>query len=162
MKSKIESDKLIHVGFDIGLLFKAFNSAMEILGGILFVFFPPGRLNAFITFATKGFLSKYPHNPVLNYLVQLGHSFGISTWHFVIFYLLSHGIIKLTVIVLLWRKKLWAYPLSVVVLAAFIVYQLLRYSSTNSIYMLLFTLFDILMIALTILEYKRIKRSKTE
>lgn len=162
MKFTVKPDKLIHIGFDIGLLFKAFNSSMELLGGILFIFFPPRRLNTFISLVTKGWLTKDPDNPVMIYLVQIGHTFGISTWYFVIFYLLSHGILKLSVIILLWKKKLWAYPLTVVVLTGFILYQVFRLFLKNSIFMLLFTVFDIIMIALTILEYKRIKREQKE
>lgn len=158
MNSTIKPDKLIHIGFDIGLLFKAINSLAEIAGGIVFIFFPPKRLDAFISFVTKGWLSRNPDNPIMKALVRLGHSFGISTWHFVVFYLLSHGILKFTVIFLLWKKKLWAYPLTVVVLIGFIAYQLFRFASKSSIFMLLFTVFDMIMIALTILEYKRIKR----
>lgn len=151
---------MIHVSFDIGLLLKAFAALLEIIGGIALIFLPPDKMNVFISFITKGELLEDPKDLIMNYLVNLGHSFGISSWHFVIFYLLSHGIIKLTVIFLLWKKKLWAYPLSVAVFVGFIIYQLIKLSSGHSIFMVLLTVLDVIMIALTILEYKRIKREQ--
>lgn len=160
MKTKIKSDQLIHVGFDIGLLLKALNALAEIIGGVALLFLPPDKLNTFITFVTRGELSEDPNDFIMNHLIRLGQSFGISLWHFFIFYLLSHGIIKLTVLFLLWKKKLWAYPLSVAVFIGFIIYQLLRFTSNNSIFMLLLTLLDIVMIVLTILEYRRIKKEQ--
>jgi uncharacterized membrane protein len=41
-------------------------------------------------------------------------------------YLLSHGIAKVVVVVLVLRNKLWAYPWLIGLLLAFIVYQLYR------------------------------------
>ena len=160
MKAKIKSDQLIHVGFDVGLLLKALNALAEIIGGFALFFLQPDRINTFITFVTRGEISEDPNDLIMNHLIHLGQSFGISSWHFVIFYLLSHGIIKLTVLFLLWKKKLWAYPLSVAVFTGFIIYQLHRFTSGNSIFMLLLTLLDIIMIVLTILEYKRIKKEQ--
>lgn len=160
MKTNTISSRMIHVSFDIGLLLKAFAALLEIIGGIALIFLPPDKMNVFISFITKGELLEDPKDLIMNYLVNLGHSFGISSWHFVIFYLLSHGIIKLTVIFLLWKKKLWAYPLSVAVFVGFIIYQLIKLSSGHSIFMVLLTVLDVIMIALTILEYKRIKREQ--
>ena len=160
MKAKVKSDELIHVGFDIGLLLKALNALAEIIGGFALFFLPPERLKTLITFVTRGELLEDPNDFIMNHLINLGQSFGINLWHFMIFYLLSHGIIKLTVLFLLWKKKLWAYPLSVAVFIGFIIYQLHRFTSSNSIFMLLLTILDIVMIVLTILEYKRIKKEQ--
>ena len=160
MKAKVKSDELIHVGFDIGLLLKALNALAEIIGGFALFFLPHERLKTLITFVTRGELLEDPNDFIMNHLINLGQSFGINLWHFMIFYLLSHGIIKLTVLFLLWKKKLWAYPLSVAVFIGFIIYQLHRFTSSNSIFMLLLTILDIVMIVLTILEYKRIKKEQ--
>lgn len=160
MKAKVKSDELIHIGFNIGLLLKALNALVEIIGGFALFFLPPNRLNALITFVTRGELSEDPNDFIMIHLIHLSQSFGISSWHFMIFYLLSHGIIKLIVLFLLWKKKLWAYPLSVAVFIGFIIYQLHRFTLSNSIFMLLLTILDIVMIVLTILEYKRIEKEQ--
>ena len=80
---------------------------------------------------------------------------------FTAYYLASHGIVKLFVIIGLWRKKLWYYPTAIVVFASFIVYQLYRFNFTHSIWLLVLTVLDVVVIWLTWHEYKYIKRTNS-
>lgn len=149
--------KVVHISFEIGLLLKGIDGFLEILGGLLFTVLNPQRLNHLVYLLTQHELSEDPNDVVANFLVSLGHGFSISTQQFAKIYLISHGIIKLIFILLLWRKKLWAYPLSVLFLVFFIIYQIYRYTLLHSISMILLTLLDVAMIVLTYLEYKRIQ-----
>jgi len=58
------------------------------------------------------------------------------------------------------RGKLWYYPVSLVVFSLFIVYQLYRYSYTQSIWLLFITAVDIVVIVLTWHEYRFLQRSR--
>jgi uncharacterized membrane protein len=69
-------------------------------------------------------------------------------------YLLSHGIVKLFLVVGLLRNKLWAYPAAIIVFVLFVVYQLYRLSSTPSPLLVLLTVFDLMVIGLTWHEYR--------
>jgi uncharacterized membrane protein len=122
-------------------------------------FLTPVRLNLLTRFLTRHELSEDPRDLVANFLLSLSGSFSISAQHFAVFYLMSHGIIKCILILLLWRRKLWAYPLTIVSLILFVAYQVYRYTLTQSVFLILLTAFDAAMIALTYLEYKRIKIS---
>ena len=73
-------------------------------------------------------------------------------------YLLGHGVIKLWLIIGLLREKLWYYPTALVVFGLFIVYQLYRYSFTHSIWLLLITIVDLVVIGLTWHEYRYLRR----
>lgn len=147
---------IVHVGFEIGLLLKGIHGLAEIVGGVLLLFLTPSRLTSLIRFLTRRELLEDPRDKVANFLLNLSNSFSISTQHFFVFYLMSHGIIKCILILLLWRRKLWAYPLSIAILILFIAYQVYRYTLTQSVFLILLTIFDVVMIALTYLEYKRI------
>jgi uncharacterized membrane protein len=68
-------------------------------------------------------------------------------------YLLSHGAVKLVLVVALLRNKLWAYPLMIVTLAVFVCHQIYRFALSHSVLMILLTLFDVVVIFLTWLEY---------
>jgi uncharacterized membrane protein len=131
---------------------------MEIIGGVSLLFLTPNRLNLLTHFLTKHELLEDPRDKVANFLLNLSSSFSISTQHFAVFYLMSHGIIKCILILLLLHRKLWAYPLTIVTLILFIAYQVYRYTLTQSVFLILLTIFDAVMIALTYLEYKRIKK----
>lgn len=158
MKNNIYRKKdFVHVGFEIGLLLKGIHGLMEIIGGVFLLFLSPNRLNWLTHFLTLHELSEDPKDKLANFLLTLSGSFSISTQHFAQFYLISHGIIKCLLILLLWRKKLWAYPLTIVSLILFIAYQAYRYTLTQSFFLILLTIFDVVMIALTYFEYKRNK-----
>jgi uncharacterized membrane protein len=68
---------------------------------------------------------------------------------------LSHGIAKVVLVVALLRDQLWAYPWMIALLGAFIVYQVYRLSYRFSVGLLLLTLFDVFVVVLTVLEYRR-------
>lgn len=154
-KKGVNSKDIVHISFEIGLMLKGINGLMEIIGGFLLLFLNPNRLNKLIIFLTQNELSEDPKDIVANFMMNISHSFSISAQHFGVFYLLSHGFIKLILIFLLWRKKLWAYPLSIMSLILFIAYQIYRYTISQSVFLILLTIFDIIMIILTFLEYKR-------
>ncbi|OCZ49825.1 DUF2127 domain-containing protein [Dehalobacter sp. TeCB1] len=156
-KKKVSLREIFHISFEIGLLLKGLDSLLEIIGGIFLIFLTPDRLNWLIRLLTQHELSEDPQDKFSNLLVTLGHSFSISTQDFGVFYLVSHGIIKSVLILLLWRKKLWAYPLAVLSLVLFIAYQIYRYTFSPSVFLILLTGLDIIMIFLTIMEYKRVK-----
>lgn len=77
-------------------------------------------------------------------------------------YLLGHGVLKLWLIVSLLRERLWYCPISMVVFGLFIAYQLYRYTFTYSIWLLLITALDIVILGLTWHEYRFLRnRRKT-
>lgn len=151
------NNDLVHKGFKISIIIKGFDGLLEISGGILLAFLNPARLNRIIALLTQHELSEDPNDKVARYLIALSSKFTISTQSFGIFYLVSHGIVKVVLVTLLWTKKPFAYPLTVISLFLFIIYQIYRYTVHPSVFLIILTVFDIIMIILTILEYKRIK-----
>jgi uncharacterized membrane protein len=69
-------------------------------------------------------------------------------------YLLSHGISKLVLVVLVLRGRLWAYPWLMALLLAFIGYQLYRITVHPSFGLIALTVFDALLVWLTWREYR--------
>ncbi len=152
-----EAKEIVHVGFEIGLLFKAIHGLVQLVGGVLMLFLTPSRLCDITQFLTRHQLSKDPIPRFANFLMTLSDSFSIGTQHFALFYLFSHGIIRFVLVFLLWRKKLWAYPLTAVFLMFFIACQVYRYMRTGSMILLLFTVCDSVMVVLTLLEYRNLR-----
>nr|WP_315023147.1 DUF2127 domain-containing protein [uncultured Aminipila sp.] len=149
---------ILHEGFNIGILLKGINGALEIIGGILLVFLNPARLNRVIVLLTQNELSEDPRDIFANYMVNLSYQFSVNTQYFWVFYLVSHGTIKLILILLLWKRKQWAYPLTIIALILFVIYQVYRYTIYHSTWLIFLTILDMLIIILTYLEYKRIKK----
>ncbi|MDP4153371.1 MAG: DUF2127 domain-containing protein [Bacillota bacterium] len=156
----MKKNYLVHLSFKAGLVIKGIDGLLEIIGGTLLLFFKPYRLSKLVYTLTLHELSEDPKDKLANLLVTLSHSLSISTMSFTVFYLVSHGIVKCVLIILLLWKKPWAYPLAIVSLILFIVYQIYRYTFSHSLFLLILTFLDIAMTWLTYLEYKNIKYIK--
>lgn len=162
IKKSIKSKDLFHMSFEIGLLLKGLDGLLEIVGGLLLFFLNPDRLNSLIILLTQNELSHDPNDIVSNTLISLGHNFSISTQQFGIFYLMTHGFIKCILVFLLWKRKLWAYPMTIIALVLFIAYQVYRYIISPSAFMIVLSAFDAIMIVLTLIEYNKIKNLKSQ
>jgi uncharacterized membrane protein len=147
----------LHAGFEIGILLKGVHAALEIVGGVLLWFLSPESLSKIVRLLTQNELAEDPHDLLANIMLKATEHYSLSTQHFGVLYLLSHGGIKVVLVLLLWRKKLWAYPLAVAALVLFIIYQTLRWTTTHSAFLVAFTALDAIMIWLTIVEYRRIR-----
>jgi uncharacterized membrane protein len=64
-------------------------------------------------------------------------------------------------VVALLRNQLWAYPWLIALLGVFIIYQIHRMSYRTTAGLLVLTLFDLFVLVLTVLEYRRRRRPPT-
>lgn len=149
-------EKYIHEIFVGGLILKGINSVLEIAGGIVFLF--TTRITDTITFFIQNELLEDPNDLLAVQLKHLLPFFSNHGQYYASFYLLSHGIIKITLVISLLRNKLWAYPATIVSLFLFIIYQLYRLTYGYSLMLILLTIFDIILIVLTWHEYKIIEK----
>lgn len=97
------------------------------------------------------------------YVVWLAQDIAhLPTWlqQFLVFYLISHGLVKLFLVVSLFKEKMWAYPAFVALFAAFICYELYRYAANPSVVLLVLTFFDAAVALLAFLEYQRLRLSR--
>ncbi len=107
---------------------------------------------------TQEELVKNPHDFVATRLLAMAHSFSVQTKNFYAFYLLSHGVVKLLLVVGLLRNKLWSYPASLIVLALFVAYQLYRFSHTHGLGLIALSIFDVIVMMLIWHEYGLARR----
>ncbi|MEK7447419.1 MAG: DUF2127 domain-containing protein [Patescibacteria group bacterium] len=159
---KIKKENLIHDAFDIGISIKGIDGVLEIIGGIILLFASPIRVNKIIDILTRHELSQDPNDIIAHYLTNFAHNFSASAQLFGSFFLLSHGIIKVFLVVSLWKGKHWAYPLAVSIFSLFTVYQMYRYFLKPSPLLIILSVLDIFVIVLTWLEYKRVKSEITK
>jgi len=155
---KLFNEKRIHLFFEVSLLLKGAFALFEIIGGLLAYVITQQLLINIVGAITQDEFSEDPHDFVANYLLHSAQNFSISAQHFTSIYLFSHGVVKLWLIAGLLRKKLWYYPTAMVVFGLFIVYQLYRFSYTHSVFLLLITMLDLVVIGLTWHEYRYLRR----
>ena len=91
---------------------------------------------------------------LLHYL--LGYQ-NLKVTNFIIVYLGFWGIFDIVLSACILRHRLWAYPLSMWLIAIFIGYELMRLTQTHSCILLFFIIVDLLMLWLIWREYRRLK-----
>lgn len=158
LANQIFSERIIHLAFSLALWFKGALAVMEIAGGVTTYFATRHFLVGLANTITHGELARDPNDLVANFILDSVQQLGAGTQHFMAYYLVSHGIVKLWLIVGLLRTKLWYYPIAIAVFGLFILYQLYRFDSTHSFWLLLITAVDALVIVLTWHEYRYIRR----
>ena len=149
-----ESNALLRRTFRFGIGLKGLHALLESALGITLFVIPPGAINTAVWRIGRLDLSRNPHDVIGAHLRHFGEGFTGSGRHFAAVYLLSHGLLKLIVVIELLKNRLWAYPLMMVMLAVFIGYQSYRYSLTHSTVMMLLTIFDLAVGVLTWMEYR--------
>lgn len=156
----LRGNTLLDRGFQISITLKGLDGLLEIVTAFLFLTVTPARVNSLIDFFTFHSLSRNPNAFVASHLLHASQNIVSHAHYFVFFYLLSHGVAKVVLVVALWCNRMWAYPAMIILLAAFIVYQLYRMTFAPSIFLGALTIFDALVIWLTWAEYKKQKRSR--
>lgn len=146
--------------FRISIFIKGVDSLLETIGGFLLLILSPSAISGFVKLILQHELLEDPNDFIGNLIVNLSAHLSASAQLYGAIYLISHGIIKLALIIGLWKRKLWTYILAEIVFTIFIIYQVYNFAFSHSILLLVLTLLDMLIVALTWWEYKRLKRKR--
>lgn len=147
-------EKNIHTVFEVGLVLKGVNAALEIIGGIVAAIIPKMFVVNAVLKMTQEELLEDPKDSIASFFLHSAQSFSITSKTFVAIYLLSHGIVKLFLVFNLLKDRRWAYPLSLVVFGLFVIYQTFRFFISHSPWFLFLTIFDLTIIWLTWHEWR--------
>jgi uncharacterized membrane protein len=155
------NERHVHRIFEIGVLLKGAHALIECIGGLVLAFVSTSAITNLVNALTQEELIEDPDDFVATHLLSLAQNLTVSTQRFYAFYLLSHGVIKLLLVAGLLRNKLWAYPVSLVVLGLFIIYQIYRFSYTHGVGLIVLTVFDVIVMGLIWHEYRLVRRHLT-
>ena len=139
--------------FEVGIIVKGLNGCLELIGGLLLLFATPDRIHHLAAMITQGELSEDPHDLIATHLLHTANGLTGAAVLFGAVYLVTHGGVKVTLVVALLLNKLWAYPWMIGVLTVFIGYQLYRIALAPTIGLIALTLLDLIIVALTWREY---------
>jgi uncharacterized membrane protein len=152
------NERRIHQIFQVSVLLKGAHAVVECLGGVVLALVSTRTIANLVNALTQEELIEDPNDFIATHLSTMAQDFSVGTKQFYAFYLLSHGVVKLLLVVGLLRNKLWSYPASMVVLGLFIVYQLYRFSYTHGAGLIVLTVFDIFVMGLIWHEYDLMRR----
>jgi uncharacterized membrane protein len=151
-------EKRIHELFEVSVLLKGAHAIIECIGGIVLAITSTAAITGWVDWLTQDELHEDRADFVATHLLGWAQHFSVATQHFYAFYLLSHGVVKLGLVAGLLKRKLVAYPVSLVVMTMFIAYQLYRFTHTHGAGLLVLTLFDLVVMVLIWHEYQLLRR----
>lgn len=150
---------VLHYLFEGGIVIKGIDGALEMVGGLLLLVVNVATLNRAVVWLTQHELIEDPTDVLANLLVQTNSSLSVEAKLFAAGYLLSHGLTKIVLVWSLLRQKRWAYPAAIVFLLTFIGYQAYRLNRHYAVGLLALTVFDGLVVLLTVREYRLHRRA---
>src|ERR1700745_3856508 len=110
------NEKRIHQIFQLSVLIKGAFAVIECAAGVAFALVSTSSIKNFVDMLTQEGLIENPNDFVATHLLTAAQHFSVETKNFYAFYLLSHGLVKVLLVIGLVRKKLWSYPVSLIVL----------------------------------------------
>jgi uncharacterized membrane protein len=146
---------LLDRAFALGIVLKGLDGVLEVLGGFLLLVVTPATIDRVARALTQHELSKDPNDFIANHLLHATGALTGTSVRFGAVYLLSHGAVKVVLVAALLRNKLWAYPWMIAFLLIFIGYQVYRLTFAPSLGLAALTVFDAIVVWLTLREYLR-------
>ena len=148
--------------FEISIIIKGLNALGDLLAGIVLWVISKAVLITFILNFFQNDLSDNPKDYISNFIVNSAATLAVSSQYFLSVYFLIHGIVKIFLLICLYKKKLWAYPTSIFVFTSLIFYESYTFYSNHSMWILAFTFLDVLLVLLTVHEYGVIKMKQNK
>jgi uncharacterized membrane protein len=145
--------------FNVALILKGLDGFLELVGGILLLVISPEAINRLAHSLTQHELSRDPHDFLAHRLLHLTANLH-HTQTFGAVYLLTHGLVKIVIVIGLLRREHWAYYVAFVFLGGFVIYQVYRMTYAPSVGLVLLTVFDLFIIWLTWREFQRMRHAR--
>jgi uncharacterized membrane protein len=148
--------RLAHLAYVVTIAIKGIDGGLETLGGLVIWITGPQRLYRWVLRVTAPELYNGDHVRAVEAVRRGAEHLAVTGAHFVVFYLLVHGILKLALaLVLLRGGGRWVFPVGTAILLAFIVFMSYRLTEQWSNWLLGFALFDAMTLALVLNEWRK-------
>ena len=141
--------------FEVGILLKGLDGLLEIVGGILLFFIKPELVNHLAATLTQHELAEDPRDFLATHIVHSTSNLAAGSFTFAAIYLLSHGVVKIILVWEILHNRLWAYAGLIYLTIGFMTYQVYRFTYSHSIGLVLLTVFDAVIVYLTVVEYRK-------
>ncbi len=96
-----------------------------------------------------------------DFLIQIINPFmyhvSYKITYFLVIYLIFWAIIDIVLSIILLKHKLWAFPISILLMSVFVLYEIFRFTNTQSLILLWVIIMDIVLIWVIKGEYNKLK-----
>jgi len=152
----ISGRRLAHLAYVVTIAIKGLDGGLETLGGLVIWITGPQRLYRWVFRITAPELYNGDHVRAVEAVRRGAQHLAVTGAHFVVFYLLVHGVLKMALaLVLLRGGGRWIYPVGTAILVGFIIFMAHRLTEQWSNWLLGFALFDAMTLALVLNEWRK-------
>ena len=155
-KIRHKAGNLFNTVYDIGIIIKGIDGFIELMAGLVLLV-APSVAHTILMFIHNEFAEGPTHHLrqyIAQYVAHVDTNLAKAGMMFLIIFLISHGVVKLALVYALLKKIVQAYPIALVVLGLFLVYQIYAFIREPGIGMGLFIILDAAIIGLVWREYK--------
>lgn len=149
--------------YDIGVTVKGFDGVMELLTGLL-LWVAPGLLHGVLQLLLGE--AQERHTQLARFaaenIARIDADLTRSGLVVVIVFLIAHGVVKIALVIALFKQWRWAYPWAIAVLGMFLLYQVYVFVKHPAPIMALFSLLDALIVWLVYKEYRTLSRESRQ
>ncbi len=146
--------------FRIALLVKGVDGAVELIAAVVLLVVSGQAVHRLVADVLAHDLVGPPDGTLARHLVAGTAEFASGNRTFAVVYLALHGVLKLLLVVALLRHWVPAYPVAVVVLGLFVIYELYRAVHTGSVVLPFLAALDVAIIVLVLREYRELRRAQ--
>ena len=151
----VRSERALHQIFLLTLAGKGVLGLIQLATAALLSFGFLDRLPALIQWIVKAELAEDPNDFLAAKLLELAGRAPEADIGFYTIYFSAHGSLHVLVVAALLLGSAWAYPATLAVLCAFVVYQVAEWFTVGGVMLLALSAIDLLVIALTIWEWRQ-------
>lgn len=153
------TDRLAHRLFLATLLAKGSLGVIQLAAAVAIHFRTTERLPALAQWLFGAELAEDPNDFLARHIMTLAGTVPKTDMTFYTVYFAAHGLLHVGVVSALLVDAMWAYPASVLVLAAFVLYQILEWIHVGGPMLLVLSLIDLAVIYLTLREWRHRRQS---
>lgn len=155
-KIRHKAGDLFNTIYDLGIIVKGIDGFIELAAGILLWVSPSLAHTLLMGVHNELLEGSVPHvqQYIAQYVGRLDTQLAAAGLTFLIIFLISHGVIKLALVYALLKKIVQAYPIALVILGLFLVYQVYVFIRAPTIGMAFFSILDAAIIGLVWREYR--------
>lgn len=143
--------------FRLGLWWRVFYGIVKVVfGGVLWWIAGGGIARLFYRVMSHE-IAQDPSDFFVHFVgPKLAH-LPVTVTHFVAFYFIFWGIAELFLSIQILKKNIWAYPVAIILLSVFTLYELFRVAHTHSFTLTVVILIDAAVVWLLYREYRRLR-----
>ena len=150
----------VNLAFRIGLFAQALLGLAQFASGVVLKLSPQGAILRLVDWFTRNEIVDDPQSQVVQLITGWASKVSAQGEGFYVYYLLGHGALNVFAAVALYRHWRGSYPLSMVVLGLFMIFQMWEFFHTYDPMLLVLTAIDVVVICvITIEERQRAQRT---